>query len=275
MKIADYAASAALAGALVLAAPALADCDGTGSCTVEGGAYRVAVPDGLGPHPALVFLHGFGGSGEAMVRQLGHVTERGYVLIAPDGLPREGDTRRRWSFHPDRPKQRDEVAFLRSVIADAVERLEVDPERVLLGGYSIGGSMVSYAACAAPDLATAYVPVAGSFWRPHPPLDACAGPVRLLHTHGWRDGTVPLEGRPLGSGVQQGDVFYGMQVWREVNGCDGLKATEFSTDEDFWVRRWTDCHAGALEFILHPGGHGIPPGWSDRALDWFEALPSE
>ena len=133
--------------------------------------------------------------------------------------------------------------------------------------------MASYAACEDPTAFDAYVPVAGSFWRPHP--TECAGPVQLFHTHGWRDKTVPLEGRPLRSGlIKQGDVFHAFQVWRETNGCEGLRADEFKTDDRFWRRSWTRCTDGtALELALFPGSHGVPKGWADMVIDWYEALP--
>lgn len=254
--------------------PAKAGCGPSADpCNIASGTYHITLPEGEGPFAALVFLHGAGGNGEASARQFPEAVRRGYAVIGPDGLPRPRRDRRGWSFHPDRPKQRDEAAFIGAVIDDAVARFGIDRDRVLLAGFSIGGSLTSYLACDHPELARAYAPVAGAFWRPHPALDACKGPVRLFHTHGWRDGTVPLEGRPLRNGaILQGDVFYAMQIWRQANGCDGLKATEFATDEHFWRRRWTECRAGALEFALHPGGHEVPRGWADMALDWFEGF---
>ena len=247
----------ALGAALVLSflAPAAqAGCAGAETaCEIESGTYHIVLPDGEGPFPALVFLHGAGGQGESSAKSFAGLVERGYAVIGPDGVPREGSNRRGWSFHPDWPPRRDEAAFIRDVLDDASATHGIDRERVLIGGFSIGGSMVSYLACQDPDIAAAFVPVAGSFWRPHPPLDACAGPVRLFHTHGWRDGTVPIEGRPLRNGtILQGDVFHAMQVWRETNGCDGLKATEFETGETYWRRSWPECRHGALEFALHP-----------------------
>ena len=67
----------------------------------------------------------------------------------------------------------------------------------MAGGGSAGQAPPDAAAQATVKLrvpgAAAYAPVAGSFWRPHPDMEACAGPVDLLHTHGWRDKTVPLD----------------------------------------------------------------------------------
>ena len=131
---------------------------------------------------------------------------RGYVVIAPTGLTRPGRTGGSWSFGT-RPPLRDELAFVREVLTDAEARFHIDRGRVLLTGFSVGGSLVWYLACAAPRDFAAFAPVAGGFWQPLP--ETCAGPVKLLHTHGWRDRTVPLEGRPLRPGLEQGDIFAG------------------------------------------------------------------
>lgn len=264
--------------ALALAAsPALADCAGeAGACETASGRYHVVLPEGVeGPVPALVFLHGWGSSGEGTLRMRidETATARGWAVVAPDGVPRGGGRDGlSWSFHPERREgRRDEAAFLSEVLADAADRHGIDPDRAVLAGFSIGGSMASYVACEAPGAFAAYAPVGGSFWQPHPA--ACEGPVRLLHTHGWRDRTVPLEGREVGSGFVQGDVFDAMRIWRETNGCDGLRADRFSDADGFLRRAWDACDEGtALELALFDGGHSVPEGWTGMALDWFEGL---
>ncbi len=259
---------------VVASTAAFAGCAGSeDTCKTLLGEYHIALPEGVENPPALLFLHGAGGTGKGALRMKAAL-DRGYALIGPNGLKRPNSRfGPGWSFHPDRPKQRDEIAFVREIIADAEQTHGVDSTRILLGGFSIGGSMTSYMACDAPDLAAAFAPVAGSFWRPHPDMAACQGPVKLLHTHGWKDKTVPLEGRPLGGGtIEQGDVFYAMQIWRETNTCPGMRADSFDTSGPFWHRKWETCEAGALEFVMHQGAHGIPKGWTDMALDWFESL---
>ncbi|MHA3978411.1 CE1 family esterase [Halovulum sp. GXIMD14794] len=275
---------AALAALIATALPSGAqDCGQDGpACEVPLGSYRMAIPEGEPPAsgwPALLFYHGAGGTGARTLSNTGMVDtflDHGFAVIAPDGLPRPGSRfGPGWSFHPEREKLRDEAQFTRQLIDDAARRHRVDRDRVLMSGFSIGGSLVWYLACEDPSLARAYAPVAGAFWRPHPVTEDCAGPVQLLHTHGWRDTTVPLEGRPLGGGtILQGDVFYGLSVLRELNGCEILRADTFDTSGSFWRRSWTECTPGtALEFALHTGGHSVPAGWSEMALDWFEALP--
>ena len=270
----NWLARALTAALCLIGGPALANCGAKdNACETPLGSYHIALPDGAtGPVPAVAFLHGAGGKGSSALR-MKTILKRGYAVIGPNGLDREGSRfGTGWYFHPDRPKTRDEMAFLREVLDDAASRGMIARDDVLLAGFSIGGSLTSYLACEDPSLARAYAPVAGGFWRPHP--EACNGPVQLLHTHGWRDKTVPLEGRPLGGGrIYQGDIFVTMQIWRAENDCAGMRADSFETDDTFWRRTWDSCAHGALEFVLHPGAHGIPKGWSDMALNWFEKLP--
>lgn len=177
-----------------------------------------------------------------------------------------------WSFRPEGPQQRDELAFAKQVLDDAAARFAIDRSRVLVSGFSIGGALVWYLACREPGLGAAYAPVAGGFWRPHP--TACAGPIDLLQTHGWRDRTVPLEGRPLRGGeLHQGDIFEGLQLWRRVNGCTGVRPDTFETGAVFWRRNWTACESGReISLVLHPSDHDdVPKAWAGMAQAWFEA----
>ncbi|MEP1208898.1 MAG: PHB depolymerase family esterase [Rhizobiaceae bacterium] len=251
------------------------------SCNTSLGHYALHLPsrrEVAKPIPALLYFHGAGGSGPKAMRNKGmlkNFTERGYAIIAPSGLKRPNSRfGPGWSFLPFREKQRDELAFAREILADAATNHKIDRDKVLVSGFSVGGSLAWYLACQDPNLGRAFAPVAGAFWRPHPVSTDCKGPVRLLHTHGWRDGTVPLEGRPLGGGrIYQGDVFAGLQILREINGCNQLRADKFNTSGKFWRRIWTKCKSdSALEFALHTGGHGVPKGWAEMAIDWFEKL---
>lgn len=254
---------------------AAADCNGAPEpCRLANGTYHIVLPEAVtGPVPAILLLHGYGGEGVGTIRNKGMVNlmlGRGYAVIAPDGQPRDNGDGRSWDFHPDRPATRDETAFLIAVADDAAAKYGLKRDAMLLAGFSIGGSMTSYVACAAPDAFAAYAPVAGSFWRPHPA--ACAGPVRLLHTHGKADQTVPLTGREVMPGFVQGNVFEAMEIWRKTNGCASAKPDSTDKLGIYTVQHWTDCQRGTdLQFALHDGGHSIPKGWAQMAVDWFEA----
>ena len=103
----------------------------------------------------------------------------------------------------------------------------------------------------------------------------CVGPVHMLHTHGFADKVVPMEGRTIvssetGQNFTQADVWEGLQLWRRENRCSNTPADHEIAD-GWWRKRW-DCEAGGLELVLHKGGHGRPRGWTSLALDWFESL---
>ena len=252
-------------------------CQGVDSvCETVDGTYRIVLPD-VAEAPSVLLLHGAGASGAAMMRMrevVDTITGRGYAVIAPDGLGRAGRNGGFWSFRPDDTERRNDAAFLAQVVDDAVSRHGIDPERVILAGFSNGAFLTTAIACRTPGAFAAYAPIAGGFWRPHP--ERCAGPVRLLQTHGWSDGTVPLEGRPLGGGrYLQGDIVEGLALFRAANACETPAPTSYAQSGPFLRRAWACTPGSALEFALHPGGHRVPEGWADLTLDWFETLPRD
>jgi hypothetical protein len=98
------AAAAMVAGS---ALAALADCGSqTGPCEIDSGSYHAVLPEGAA-RGAIMFLHGFGGSGMGTLGNRLWVPQAlaaGYAVIAPDGMPRQSGGGRRWSFHPDWPQ---------------------------------------------------------------------------------------------------------------------------------------------------------------------------
>lgn len=255
------------------AASAIACGTAENPCSVELGSYVVAKPDGPGPYPAVVFLHGYGAGGYVALSIGEPILARGYAVIGPQGLD-DSIGLARWNVPTGKNDGRNEPAFLRQVIESATNEHNIDPTRIILSGHSNGGTMTSYVACDDPGFARAYAPLSGTFRRPHPTLEACSGPVNLLHTHGWTDDDVPIEGQSLWGGeIIQGDVFYALQVWRTTNGCERMKPDATEIGEKFWRRSWKNCAGGTLELALHPGGHKIPEGWPGIMIDWFEALP--
>lgn len=253
------------------------DCGGISlPCKIASGEYHIAFPDGWQGGPAVMYLHGFGGTGAKVVRNKGFVngfTTRGYALIAPTALPLDGNRATDWSVRDGDTYARDDTSFLHDVLVDAAAHAGVEADKVLLSGFSRGASMVWDLACVAPDFARAYAPVSGAFWLPK--RLECAGPVHMLYTHGFADKTVPLEGRSLkdkvtGQEYTQDDVWDGLRIWRRSNHCADAPADHDIAD-GLWRRRWS-CEAGSLELILHEGGHGRPKGWTTMVLDWFESI---
>lgn len=99
--------------------------------------YWGVVPEGYDdshqtPSALFVWLHGCGGQSEFDIETYEPVPTESYVMIAPTG--REGDC---WSP----PQSGADEAIVTSTIADVSERFNVDPDRIVLGGYSSGGDL--------------------------------------------------------------------------------------------------------------------------------------
>ncbi|MGH7592781.1 MAG: alpha/beta fold hydrolase, partial [Gemmatimonadales bacterium] len=115
--------------------------------------YVLSVPGGSRSKPALLLLHGAGGVARDFVDAWQPLaTSKGVVLIAPQ-LPRE-----LW-FEAVAP------AAFRCIIADARQHAFIDPARIYLFGYSMGGYLAFDGALLAPD-AFAAVAVYGAAIAP-------------------------------------------------------------------------------------------------------------
>lgn len=250
---------------------------GDALCPVEGGGYALLLPEG-GERPGIfVYLHGYAATAEGAA---GHapltepVLRRGMAFLAVEGQPETLSGKGLdWGVADGFTAARDDHAYLARVIDDAAARFGLDRDRVLLAGYSRGGSLVWDIACAEPGLAAAYASYAGAFWEPMP--ESCGGPVHLYHAHGFADRTVPVEGQEMtwyGHDFEMGDVQKALGIWRGSMGCP-MKADASDTAGAVWIKRWTACGGGSLTYALGPGNHGRPETWVTDLLDWFEALP--
>ncbi len=257
------------------------DCGAPGSpCQTESGVYNAVLPDDASDSvrlPAFLHLHGLGGSGDKVVgnkRFARAITGQGYMLIAPTGLRWAGGGPTDWSVRDGSPAERDEEAFILEVIADAERRFDLDRKRIILSGFSRGGSMVWDLACHAPQHFAAFAPGGGGFWRPLP--RQCKSPVRLFHVHGWKDRVVPLEGRKIPEKpIHQGNLFAGIQIFGAANGCALERPLEAEIADPLWIKTFVDCTEGSsLKFAVHPGEHQLPKGWAATIAAWFEGVAS-
>ncbi|MEL6747607.1 MAG: polyhydroxybutyrate depolymerase, partial [Pseudomonadota bacterium] len=214
---------------------------------------------------ALVYMHGWQGTARGVIRfaALRKVATRyGLALIAPTG---RGKT---WSYPGSPSKRRDEFAFFDALLDDAVARFNLDPHRLIASGFSMGGSMAWYLACRRSARFAGFVPVAGAFWRPHP--ESCDGPPPLIvHTHGLSDGTVPMNGRPIGDGYHQGSVRESIELMRRESRCTGAAEPQTMFDgtrSQLVCTRYTGCASGLVTLCLHNGSHSIRAEWVEHGV---------
>ena len=85
--------------------------------------------------------------------------------------------------------------------------------------------------------------------------------------------TWPLEGRPIGTNMQQGGIVDGIDFWRSHDGCsdDSSVRTESVGEQELVCEAWS-CDAGGVELCLHTGGHSARDGWGARQAHWFETF---
>lgn len=237
-----------------------------GTCTVPGGFYMAAAPegwDGKRPLALLFHLHGFRENADELIRwvDLKAIAARhDALLVVPQGM---GQT---WA-HPGSPSQsRDDFAFIAAVMTDLKQRWPIVPERMLASGFSQGASMLWNLACASPVRFSGYLTISGAFWRPEP--ERCPIlPGRLLHVHGLADRTVPLEGRPIRNGqFHQGDVFHALGLLRAGARCEA-PASRARRRGALLCEDMGGCAGGQhYALCLHPGGHDFDPSWIDLAF---------
>ncbi len=244
----------ALLAGLAFGAPMAAlACGATSDCDVKTGVYRISLPKAAGaPMGAIVFVHGYQGSAAGTMKNKGlrqMAADRGLALIALDA---GGDD---WNL-PYAPQEsvgaRDEMAYLDAVVADAEARFKIDPESVVIAGFSAGAMFVWNAICARGDAYAGYIPYSGTFWK-QAPARCPAGAQNVVHVHGRADRTVPLTGRVIAD-TRQGDVGDALAMYRKAKG--------FSPAADYALGDMRCTHAATaagkrLDFCLFDGDHSF------------------
>ncbi len=263
--------AAVLWGCGLLVSGSVLACPGAGYCEVRGGRYLALPPpgwDGQRPIAATIFFHGWQSSAEAFAQDAAFTASfaaEGVMLVLPDGINKT------WAHQGSPSQARDEIAFMDAVRADMLARWPIDPGRILVTGFSQGGSMVWDLACRRGRDYHAFVAVAGAFWEPMP--DRCTGgPVDLLHIHGTADPVVPMAGRSIRDTWKQADVLAGLAVLRGLDACPAAPNRHEEID-GLDCAIWSDCATGReLRLCEHGGGHVMPPGWVGFAHAWAHGL---
>lgn len=258
-----------IAGLLAFTAPASA-CGPDSDCAHGERHYRIRMPEGhdgarIG---ALVYAHGYRGSAQGAMRNgalESLARDLGVALIAAKSAGAD------WAIpgvpsHSEIPGA-DELAYFDAVIADATARFPIDPERIVVAGFSAGGMMVWNLICYRGDRFAGFIPMAGTFWRPEP--ERCPSPpARVVHIHGDADRIVPLGGRPIGS-AHQGDVPRVLATYAAQHDLGPPRRTRSG---DLLCEERTGPGGALLSFCQFPGGHAFRT--SDLRYAW-ERLAAE
>jgi polyhydroxybutyrate depolymerase len=204
---------------------------------------RLFVPD-LEPDaqaPLFIVLHGWNESPSTMETRLnaGVLAAREKVIVA---LPPGRDANWDASFRGDDVKESKDIVFLAGMVDHLVDRYRVDPQRVYVGGFSIGAVLADRVGCQMAEQVMALVIVSGAQWHTecHP-----AHPVSVLVVHGTSDPTFPVQ-----------DATHLAMRWRTVNNCVG-DPEETLIDETASALISADCAGGSqVELVIIEGlGH--------------------
>jgi len=135
-----------------------------------------------GKVPLLVFLHGASQSGASTLRRIsGPAEESGVAVIAPDSRGTTWDAIR-GAFGED-------VAFLNRVLEFVFDRLDVDPARIAIGGFSDGASYGLSLGLANGQLFTRITACSPGFVIQAP----AQGRPRVFVSHGKADQILPID----------------------------------------------------------------------------------
>jgi polyhydroxybutyrate depolymerase len=253
-------AVAVIAAGLALCVPAHAE---VWRVDTRGGPRLAIVhPAAVEPAPTVIVLHGAISSATWAERHFGFVeaaAARSFAAAFPQANAAQWNAARA----PLSPRT-DDVAFLRRLVVDLVERGIAEPERIYIAGVSSGGMMALRMVCEAAEMfagagtVIASMPVAtGAACRP-------ARPVPVVMFNGSADLLVPYRGGAVGPFALGGFVWGAERTaafLADAGRCgpDPARADAVIGRTSVTRIAWTGCDgsAGVTLYRVNGGGHEV------------------
>lgn len=221
---------------------------GTVTKTIGARTYKVNVPAGLAGTqvPLLLVLHGFGSSASQVETFTGwtpFAASHDFIVAYPQARPSEYGGA--WDPYS---AQSEDVAFLKSVVADISTQWCVNPKRVHVDGWSNGAVMSQRMACDAAGIFASAVSYGGGT----PTLAGFATPCK--------------PSRPISVGLFAGQydfTYAGLASnaaeWRTVDQCGPTPA---HSDDQYGTTDVYSCAAGTqvLARVVKNTSHNWPSG---------------
>lgn len=246
--------------------------------------YLVHIPasyTGRQAVPLLVVLHGGGGSMEVQANdtaygQISQSEKNGHIAVFPNGTSKlKSGKFATWNAGKccadARDNQADDVGFIRRMVEQLTQSLNIDRDRIYATGMSNGGMLAYRLACEMADVFSAVAPVAGTdnTLQCQP-----SRAVSVLHIHARNDDRVLYEGG-AGFGQRSMDKVTAFKSvpstvgeWVQHNHCarNPQRTLEVA---GAYCERYSPCDAGTEVqlCVTDTGGHSWPGGSKARAKE--------
>jgi polyhydroxybutyrate depolymerase len=250
--------------------------------------------DGKTKMPAVIVLHGAGGTGAGTRGETGWNAEadrEGLIVAYPDGTRADMNARPRFLLNPQTwndfsgrgnsgRRNADDIGFISALIDHLESAYAADPDRIYVTGFSNGASMTWAVGVKLSDRVAAIAPVSGHLWIKNATLKA---PLPALFIIGTADPLNPIAGGdvklPWGITQYHPPVAQSLDEWRRLDGCAG-DAKTLSDAGGVKEVEWSKCpRGGVLEYVtidgmghVWPGGHSrLPEKWVGKPTDKLDA----
>jgi polyhydroxybutyrate depolymerase len=229
-------------------------------------------------YPVVVMLHGYSATAalqDVIFGLKNRIDDLGFILIAPEGLvDRRGN--QYWNAASEccdfDGTEVDDIGYISGLIEEAQSLYPVSHVAVM--GHSNGGFMSYRMACERPDLVDRIAPLAGTLSTVASECPSTT-PVRVLHMHGTRDGSVDYESHTNHNGARASITHF-----TELAGCTGPTvdgARDYIGDVDgaeTTVEIW-DCPDGDMQLWTGEGGDhvylAVNDDYRDQLAAWMVA----
>jgi polyhydroxybutyrate depolymerase len=227
--------------------------------------YILHVPPTYDPSqltPLVIIFHGFGLDAEEMIRITGFNAQAdlsGFLAAYPNGTGRKSSWNGGDCCGEAAVKNVDDVGFVRAMIEEISQSINLDRKRIYATGFSNGAIMSYRLACDLSDRIAAIGPVSAT-----QNAKTCqpSRPISVIHFHGTNDKLNPYEGGTSSGSVEFPSVKDTIQLWIRINGCP--TPAQSSESGNIVHETFSPCAQGtAIElYTINGGEHAWPGGES-------------
>ncbi len=237
--------------------------------------YYLFIPESLSEKAPLVFVfHGYGGNAKDMIGYSGMNTvanKNGFAVCYPQGVF-GSDEKNSWNAGYSNPDV-DDVKFITELARYLQVEHDLNPGNTFATGMSNGGDICYVLACKAPEVFSAFAPVAGCMMEST--FNTCnpRKPLPIFEIHGTDDDITLWNGDKNYSEIYGGykGVRETFDFWVKLNKCTNVQRDVLpdlnKEDKSFVVREmYTDGVEGheVWLYTLVGGKHDWPGSWGNK-----------